>query len=76
MGLTVHVRDTPVAVDPLTIQGHPSVVLPNGAGDGVMISVCCECGALRSVLWLSKDRWACTKCRAVADNRPKMFPIA
>ena len=77
MGLSIHVsKEWPDAIDPFTIDGHPSIELPNASDNPVVVTVCCECGAMRSVLWLSADRWYCRECRVVADNRPKMFPIA
>lgn len=63
------------APDP-TISGHPEVLLPNAADSPVTITVCAGCGEMRTVLWLSQDRWFCTKCRAEGDARPKMIPIA
>jgi len=62
-------------VDP-TISGHPALELPNGRDQPVVITVCAECGAMRTVLFLSKDRWFCFKCRAEGAAPPNMFPLA
>jgi ribosomal protein L37AE/L43A len=43
---------------------------------GVVITVCAECGQMRSVLFLNRDRWFCTKCRAEGAAPPNMYPIA
>jgi hypothetical protein len=59
-----------------TISGHPEVVLPNADDNPVTITVCAGCGEMRTILFLSGDRWFCTKCRAEGDARPTMIPIA
>lgn len=63
--------------EPHTIQGHPAVPLVNDAGDLIqMITVCAECGQMRSIIMLTGDRWYCSSCRAEGHNRnTKMFPI-
>ena len=59
------------------IQGHPTVPLLDQAGDLIqMITVCAECGETRTILFLTKDRWYCTKCRASGAAPPNLFPIA
>ena len=68
-----------MAADGVTIKGHPTVELPNKRGEPVLITVCAECGEMRTVLFLSygpnRDRWYCRNCRAQGDTRPAMFPI-
>jgi len=60
-----------------TISGHPSIELePEVNGDPVVITVCAECGEMRTVLWLDKDRWYCRSCRAEGASPPNMFPLA
>lgn len=74
-----------------TIDGHPSIELepenPTSVSRGwrwwrraeanpVVITVCAECGRMRSVLWLTKDRWLCNQCKAEGTVPPNMFPIA
>jgi ribosomal protein S27AE len=58
------------------VNGHPTLEFGNSDDNAVMITVCCECGQMRSVLWLSADRWYCSKCKAAGDRRPTMIPIA
>ena len=59
------------------ISGHPTLELePIGDGEPVVITVCAECGEMRSVLWLTGDRWYCRNCKHIGENRPTMYPIA
>lgn len=53
-----------------TIDGHPSVEAHRPGAAPLQITVCADCGALSSVLWLSVDRWYCGKCRSSGDGRP------
>ena len=59
-----------------TIRGHPSTELEGSDGTPVVITVCAECGEMRSVMWLDRDRWFCRSCRAEGAAPPNMFPIA
>lgn len=62
---------------PHEIAGHPTAELfQTSDGPPTLITVCAECGRFRTVLFLSRDRWFCTQCRAEGAARPKMFPIA
>jgi hypothetical protein len=61
---------------PPEINGHPAIELPNSHDNPVTITVCSECGELRTILWLSRDRYYCSKCKAAGDRRPTMIPIA
>ena len=76
MSLEIRVAPSKAARHPGEIQGHPEILLPNATDNPVAITVCCDCGAMRSVLWLDGDRWYCRQCRASSDNRPKVYPIA
>ena len=58
------------------VDGHPALELPNAQDNPVTITVCCECGEMRTVLWLSGDRWFCSKCKAQGDSRPTMIPLS
>jgi len=59
------------------IQGHPVLELePLQGEDPVVITVCAQCGEMRSVLWLTGDRWYCRSCRAEGVKPPNMYPIA
>jgi len=55
-----------------TINGHPEME-PEG---NTAITVCVECGQLRTILWLLGDRWYCTKCKTEGVNRPTVIPIS
>jgi hypothetical protein len=63
-----------VAADP-TIGGHPALLLEHELGPPSLITVCAECGAWRTILFLSRDRWLCTRCRAEGVAAPKLYPI-
>jgi len=61
----------------LEIQGHPTVPLLDDLGDLIqLITVCAECGETRTILFLTKDRWYCTKCRAEGAAPPNLYPVA
>ena len=63
--------------DAATIQGHPEEALLNEQGEVItMLTVCCECGALRSILFLSRDRWYCSACRVEGKAPPQLFPVS
>ena len=63
--------------DAATISGHPTLELdPLAGSDPVVITVCAECGEMRTVLWLTEDRWYCGHCKHIGENRPHMFPLA
>jgi ribosomal protein S27AE len=62
---------------PHEIGGHPVVELYLAAEqEPTLITVCAECGQLRTILFLSQDRWMCTRCRAEGATRPNLYPIA
>ena len=59
------------------IQGHPTVPLLDGAGDLIqMITVCASCGQTRTILFLTRDRWYCSHCRAEGAAPPNLYPVA
>ena len=37
-----------------------------------MITVCAHCGEARTILFLRKDRWLCTKCRMEGVAPPNL----
>ena len=49
---------------------------PTVGDEPIVITVCAECGEMRSVMWLTKDRWYCRTCRNYGWQPPDMFPIA
>lgn len=73
------IRDLAVVTDdPHTIQGHPVIPLFGANGDVIkMITVCSECGSLRTIIMLVGDKWYCSACRTEGNTRnTKMFPIS
>lgn len=59
------------------IKGHPAIPLVNEHGDTMTMLTCCaECGQLRTILFLSRDRWFCTRCRAEGASAPNLYPIS
>lgn len=61
---------------PHEIQGHPTLTLVNDLGEQTLITVCAECGEMRTVLFLSKDRWFCFRCKTSGASPPNLYPIA
>lgn len=57
--------------EPKVISGHPQTV--NSAGS--LIYLCANCERMRTVLFLSKDRWLCTACRNEGTAQPTYVPI-
>lgn len=57
------------------IAGHPVVEAPNLDDQPQRISVCAECEQVRTILFLSRDRWYCTSCRSHGDARPTQIPL-
>jgi ribosomal protein S27AE len=59
------------------IRGHPAEPLLDEVGNLIqMITVCAHCGNARTILFLSKDRWFCFRCRAEGVTPPNLYPIA
>jgi len=59
------------------IQGHPVEPLLDARGNLIeMITVCAECGQARTILFLTRDRWYCSSCRASGAAPPKLYPVA
>lgn len=58
------------------IVGHPALEAVTEEGRKMRITVCSDCGAIRSILYLSKDRWLCTSCRSEGDARPTQVPVS
>lgn len=58
------------------IKGHPVLELdPAEGSEPVVITVCSECGEMRTILWLDRDRWYCRSCRAAGAKPPNLYPI-
>jgi hypothetical protein len=61
----------------VTVNGHPDVPLLNERGEQIStLTVCAQCGELRTILILTGDRWYCSKCRAEGRTPPRMYPVA
>ena len=60
---------------PDEIKGHPTVWLATDT-DPVLITACAACGELRTILFLSKDRWFCYRCKTEGASPPNLYPIA
>lgn len=58
------------------IKGHPAVEAHRTSRPALKITVCAECESLKSVLFLSRDRWFCTTCRTEGDARPTQIPVS
>jgi hypothetical protein len=59
------------------IEGHPEVPLLDEHGELMQMLTCCaECGQLRTILFLSKDRWFCFHCKTAGATPPNLYPIA
>lgn len=59
-----------------TISGHPHLEAHRPHAAPLQITVCAGCGHLRTVLFLSRDRWFCTACRTSGDARPTQIPVS
>lgn len=59
------------------IAGHPVAPLLDDHGNLIkMVTVCSHCGAMRSILFLRKDRWYCSQCRIEGAAPPNLYPVA
>ena len=66
----------PVA-EPQVINGHPERALLDSDGELItMLTVCAQCGAVRSILFLTADRWYCSACRFQCSVPPKLYPVS
>jgi hypothetical protein len=63
-----------MAADP-TIQGHPALVFEHDTAAPTLVTVCASCGELRTILFLRRDRWFCTRCRVEGAAPPNLYPI-
>ena len=64
-----------MAAEPAVIGGHPTLELVTD-DQSTLITVCASCGELRTILFLRRDRWYCSKCRAEGAAPPNLYPIA
>ena len=62
---------------PHEIKGHPTLELITAAeAPPTLLTVCAQCGSLRTILFLDKDRWFCFRCKTEGATRPNLYPIA
>ncbi len=64
-------------VEPEVISGHPAVPLLDGEGELLqMLTVCAHCGKVRTILFLTGDRWYCSGCRMTGIAPPQLYPVS
>lgn len=73
--MTLPSANPPHPADLATVRGHPTIELYTGQ-DPVLVTVCCECGSLHSVLWFNRDRWYCRVCRSEGAAPPTLYPVS
>lgn len=62
---------------PHEIGGHPTLeLITDPHAPPTLITVCAECGHLRTVLFLTKDRWFCFNCKTSGATAPNLYPLA
>ena len=66
----------PTLAEPQVIRGHPTLELVTSAPEPTLITVCANCGHMRTVLFLTKDRWMCFRCKTEGATAPNLYPIA
>lgn len=40
-----------------------------------LITVCANCGHMRTILFLTGDRWFCFRCKTEGATRPNLYPV-
>jgi hypothetical protein len=59
------------------VYGHPVLELhADPDAPPTLITVCANCGQLRTILFLRRDRWYCTKCRTEGAAPPNLYPLS
>lgn len=61
----------------MTISGHPSLELVSVVDNQtpIQITICANCGGLKTILFLDEDRWFCARCKEDGVVAPKMFAV-
>lgn len=57
------------------IKGHPSVQAQREDAPALEITLCAGCESVKSILFLTGDRWYCTKCRTSGNARPTRVAV-
>jgi ribosomal protein S27AE len=61
---------------PDELQGHPVRELYLAAEqEPTLITVCANCGQMKTILFLSKDRWFCFQCKSEGHTKPQLYPV-
>ena len=64
-------------LEPEVISGHPDQPLLDEAGELIsMLTVCANCGEVRTILFLARDRWYCSRCRMTGIAPPQLYPVS
>jgi len=58
-----------------TIHGHPSKTLLDDQERTQQITVCGECGRMRTILWMIGDIWYCRNCKHTGMKRPTQIAL-
>lgn len=62
---------------PHEISGHPVVELYLAADqEPVLLTCCANCGNLRTIVFLTGDRWLCFTCKTEGSTKPRLYPLA
>lgn len=69
-------RGVPLPNGQREIAGHPAIEAVTESGRKMEITVCSDCGGLRTILYLAGDRWLCTQCRAEGSSKPTPIPLS
>jgi ribosomal protein S27AE len=63
--------------EPQVISGHPEEPLLDSTGNLIqMLTVCAHCGNVRTILFLTEDRWYCSSCRMTGIAPPRLYPVS
>lgn len=57
------------------IKGHPSIDAHRTGRAPKKITLCANCESVKSILFLTGDRWFCTKCRNEGKAQPTQISM-
>jgi hypothetical protein len=58
------------------VEGHPvREVYLAAETEPTLITVCAQCGHMKSIIFLSKDRWFCFQCKTQGETKPDLYPV-
>jgi len=58
--------------EPDVVDGHPSVDVELDDGTRTVWTVCASCERLRTILFLTGDRWLCVSCKSEGTAAPTL----